>query len=461
MPLLFVDVLGGEVGRGPERAVRPRVQKAVNQLLNRQGRDGAFGLWRVGDRWSSPWLGAYVTDFLYRARNEGYAVPEEALDQAYSSLADIARVDRWYLASYQTDVFEGPQSNDTRDFLRRRSAAYALYVLARAGRADLSDLRYFHDTLLAQTASPLAKAHIGAALAMMGDRARSNNAFEKAAEAIGWDNRGDYYQTELRDAAGVLALAVEAGQDGMVEALTERFTGVMKDANRMHTQEKAFVLLASQALIRNAGPVALAIDDVEQDGLSPAPTFTPSVAEIAEGVSYRNDGDGPIFRSLTVSGSPLTAPAAVNQGLELTKRIATRDGRPADLSTVRQNDRLIVVISGAALDDRLHPAIIADLLPAGFEIEAILKPEDGGGEGRNGPYRWVGALDYPRVAEARDDRFVAAVDIRGRRRFTLAYIVRAVTPGAFTVPGAVMEDMYRPGVFARTRVGRVSIAPAE
>ena len=59
LPLLFVDVLGGEIGRGPERAVRPRVQNAVNQLLDRQSPDGAIGLWRVGDRWASPWLGAY------------------------------------------------------------------------------------------------------------------------------------------------------------------------------------------------------------------------------------------------------------------------------------------------------------------------------------------------------------------------------------------------------------------
>lgn len=65
------------------------------------------------------------------------------------------------------------------------------------------------------------------------------------------------------------------------------------------------------------------------------------------------------------------------------------------------------------------------------------------------------------MAEARDDRFVAAVDVRGRKRFTLAYVVRAITPGEFVMPGAVIEDMYRPGEFARTDVTRVSIAAAE
>ena len=53
------------------------------------------------------------------------------------------------------------------------------------------------------------------------------------------------------------------------------------------------------------------------------------------------------------------------------------------------------------------------------------------------------------------------VDVNGRNRFTLAYVVRAVTPGSFVMPGAVIEDMYRPGEFARTDTGRLAIAAAE
>ena len=110
-----------------------------------------------------------------------------------------------------------------------------------------------------------------------------------------------------------------------------------------------------------------------------------------------------------------------------------------------------------AQDNRLHPAIIADLLPAGLEIETILKANDGGGSNYSGPYKWAGELTFPRVAEARDDRFIAAVDVRGRKRFTLGYIVRAVTPGSYVMPGTVIEDMYKPGIIGRTSVGRIEI----
>lgn len=462
MPLLFIDALGGEAGRGPDFKVRPRVQEAVNQLLNRQGPDGAFGLWHEGDSSATPWLGAYVTDFLYRAKEEGYGVPDEALDKAYEALAQVARVDRWVYIGYQMQAYEGAWSNDTTDQLRRRAAAYALYDLARAGRADLSDIRYFHDALLDQTDSPLAKAHIGAALAMLGDRARSLSAFGKALAAIGYQNTGDYYQTALRDAAGVLALLAEVQNAPGVNAASDRFVELMKEPERMQTQEKAFVLLATRALLRSAGPVELTRNGEVVAEKSPAPRFTLTRDDLDKGASFANAGEGPIFASVSVYGSPASAPPAAAQGFTLAKRLASRDGRPVDPATIRQNDRLVVVINGTATADRLHPAVIADLLPAGFEIEAILKPEDGAQEGNSGPYKWIGPIAWTKVSEARDDRYVAAIDLYNNKEgFTLAYLVRAVTPGDYVFPGAVIEDMYRPGVFARTAVSKIKIAAAQ
>ncbi len=463
MPLLFVDALGAAAGRGPEYEVRPRVQRAVNKLLDRQSPDGAFGLWRVGDNASTGWLGAYVTDFLFRAKEEGYAVPQAALDKAYAALEKVSRrLNRWTYVSYRQNVQEGAWTTDTNDRLIRRSAAYAFYVLARAGQADLSDLRYMHDSFIDKIDSPLARAHIGAALILMGDRARGLNAFEKAREALGYDNDGDYYQTKLRDAAGVLALLSEVQGAPGVDEVSDAFDQFMKEPQRLHTQEKAFVLLAAQAMLRASGPVSLSRNGRDMDGLSPTPRFFAASDELADGLSFQNTGEGPIFANVSVYGSPSAAPAPEEQGFSLEKRLLTRTGEAVDLSGIKQNDRLIVVVSGEPTGERLHPLVIADLLPAGFEIEAILTPEDAArGNGQtDGPYGWLGKLSRMKTAEARDDRFVAALDIRSSR-FTAAYLVRAVTPGEFAFPGAVVEDMYRPGVFARTQSGRLTIAPAE
>ncbi|MEL6379743.1 MAG: alpha-2-macroglobulin [Pseudomonadota bacterium] len=452
-PLLFVDRLGGEVGRGPDRAVRPRVQAAINKLLDRQGRDGAIGLWRVGDRYGNAWLGPYVTDFLFRARTAGYAVPDTAMDLSYQAVANIAKINEYGRVGYVFRV-NAPDKSDTNERLRLRSAAYAHYVLARAGRGDLSDLRYLHDRLLEKVKNPLAMAHVGAALAQYGDKARADHAFRKALDAAGYANSWNYYQTPLRDAAAVVALIAEAGFDHLMEPATDQLTARMKDPKAMHTQEKAFVLMAANALIGDAPAPRLAVDGKALTGLAAVPVFTPDATDIDAGQTFENQSDQPLYLSITRTGTPKTAPAAAANGVRLAKRVLTRQGQRVDLASVAQNDRFVIELSGAALDKRTHPFIVADLLPAGFEIETIIRPNDRA-------YPWLKDVSFARIAEARDDRFVAAVNVNNGQRFKLAYLVRAVTPGQYTMPGGVIEDMYRPGVFARTTPTRLTIAAAD
>jgi uncharacterized protein YfaS (alpha-2-macroglobulin family) len=42
----------------------------------------------------------------------------------------------------------------------------------------------------------------------------------------------------------------------------------------------------------------------------------------------------------------------------------------------------------------------------------------------------------------------------------VAYIARAVSPGRYVQPAAVIEDMYKPDRFGRTAFGTVEIASA-
>jgi hypothetical protein len=41
--------------------------------------------------------------------------------------------------------------------------------------------------------------------------------------------------------------------------------------------------------------------------------------------------------------------------------------------------------------------------------------------------------------------------------YTVAYMVRAVSPGDYVLPQAVVEDMYRPDRFGRTDTGAVKV----
>ncbi len=65
--------------------------------------------------------------------------------------------------------------------------------------------------------------------------------------------------------------------------------------------------------------------------------------------------------------------------------------------------------------------------------------------------------------EFRDDRFAAAFDRTNSDTavFTVAYVVRAVSPGDYVLPQAEVEDMYRPDRFGRTGTGAVSVQAAK
>ena len=191
-----------------------RVRNAIEALLTRQDSTGSFGLWSVGG--SDVWLDSYVTDFLTRAREQKFAVPDTAFKLALDHLRNFA--------ANTAD----PSKNGGTDL------AYALYVLARNGVVPIGDLRYLADSKLDALTTPIAKAQVAAALALIGDRTRAERVYAAALAMIdpqseNWLNRQDY-GSNLRDAAALVTLASEGGAaPATVQAAVQRV-----EASRAH-----------------------------------------------------------------------------------------------------------------------------------------------------------------------------------------------------------------------------------
>ncbi|WOI53105.1 alpha-2-macroglobulin [Parvularcula sp. LCG005] len=451
-PLVYAAQLSSLAGKdGPEDA-RAEMQKTIETLLSRQSAEGAFGLWRVGDYGATPWLGAYATDFLTRAKEAGYEVPAASIDLALDALEPFADGQFYGGNGYKTSVANPKWTADTSARMQNRSAAYALYVLARNGRGDRSRLRYMHDELRTKIESPLALAQIGAGLAAMGDQGRARSAFEAAVKKVGYRNEGDWYQTPLRDRAGIVALAAEAGLSDIVEEMTPDLTRDILSADQLTTQEKAHLILAARAIAGDvdAPPVTYG------NGGKGVTSRQFNDATLDDAKTFKNTSDNPVYVTLLTRGSPKAPPEAASQDLVIRKSFSTLTGQPVDLSQLAQGDRVVVTLRMEPARAALAQYMIVDLLPAGLEIEGILQSGDGGKEGA---FSFVGDIAVPTMAEKRDDRFVAAIDTGRSAPVTLAYTARAVTAGRFTVPGAIAEDMYKPDVFARSAAGTMTIAP--
>jgi alpha-2-macroglobulin len=420
-------------GLGNPADVAERVNTAIRRVLSRQAGSGSFGLWRAesGDFW----LDAYVTDFLSRARAQGYVVPDLAFRSAMDNLRN--RI------NYAPDFDEGGED-----------VAYALLVLAREGAAAMADLRYYGDVKGPAFTSPLAAAQVGAALAAYGDQTRADAMFARAGqmlralpavEAPVW--RSDY-GTNLRDAAGVLALAVEAGSTAVNrDALVAR---VSAPVGRMSTQEAAWSLLAAQALIATPEQSGLRVDGAVVNG-----PFVRVLADDASGrgteITSASGGDTEI--TLTTLGVPDVAPDAGGNGYAIQRQYFSMEGVALDGQSFRVGERFVTVLTVTPFAKSEARLMIDDPLAAGIEIDnpSLLRSGD------------IGALDWltpsgAEYSEFRSDRFLSAVNIYSDKPVTLAYVARAVTAGDYYRPAASVEDMYRPDQRARTGTDRVTVA---
>jgi alpha-2-macroglobulin len=172
-------------------------------------------------------------------------------------------------------------------------------------------------------------------------------------------------------------------------------------------------------------------------------------------VTVANSGQGPVSVVVTVSGNPQTPEPAAERGYRIERAYYTLDGKPVELTAIKQNDRFVVALTVTEYEAAFARLLLVDLLPSGLEIENPDLFEGGSTEA----LAFLKKTVEPVHTEYRDDRFVAAFARDGHDKaiFSVAYIVRAVTPGHYVRPPATIEDMYRPERFGRTAYGAIDV----
>ena len=440
MPLLYVNDLAAGAHLAMDTEVDQRIKDSIDRLLARQGSNGSFGLWSAGG--DDAWLDAYVTDFLTRAREKGFSVPDvlfrSALERIRNSVANA----------------DEPEKNGGRDL------AYGLYVLARNGTAPIGDLRYLADTKLNNLATPIAKAQLAAALALVGDKGRAERVYAAAVDSLAPKPALEFgrvdYGSALRDAAALVSLASEgnAPQATLTQAVArvEVARGLTPYTS---TQENAWLVLASRALSKET--MTLELDGAP---IKTALYRSYKAAEMVDKpIKITNTGDAPVQAVVSVSGSPITPEPAASNGFKIERNYFTLDGKPADVSKAKQNDRFAVVLKITEAKPEFGHIMVSDYLPAGFEVDNPHLVSSGD----TGTLDWIEDGEEPENTEFRDDRFTAAIDRASDNNavFTVAYVVRAVSPGKYVLPQAYVEDMYNPSRYGRTGTGSVEVRPAK
>jgi hypothetical protein len=261
------------------------------------------------------------------------------------------------------------------------------------------------------------------------------------------------YGSTLRDAAAIVTLAAEGGAEpATVQAAVQRVEKARADLRPTSTQEDAWLLLAASAMAKDAGNLSL---DVNGDATQKPVYRTVRAGDLKDPLHVTNNGDSNVRAVVTVSGAPVTPEPAASNGFKIERLTYTLDGDSVDPAQVKQNTRLVVLLKITEAQPQFGRVIVADYLPAGFEIDNPRLVSSGD----TGTLPWITDAVDPVSTEFRDDRFTAAFD---RKRgdaavFTVAYVVRAVSLGKYVRPQASVEDMYRPERYGRSETATVEV----
>lgn len=443
-----------------ESARQDALREALVTLQNRRGSGGLVSLW-PGYQDGDLFLHAFVTDFLGLAAEQGM---QTAADLRPGFVSRLRRgVER------AEDPYYGDQ-------LSLRSRAYALAVLARAGAPDIGAQRLLIRDLLAEKQHVFAAAALAVAAHAVGDMADRDTLIDRLLPAASQtvaldDDRSDKtrlpgeiedYGTQQRDWIAALALLTEAGLNdhaGVSEVLATRLPLLLiaLRKGRLSTQEQAWALRLAHQL--GAG-----------DAVSFEPLGDPwperwTAQDFDGSRGLRNTGDAPLLVSLWQSGTPVTDTPALNTSVSLSRTLLDLDTLEP-VTNPAPGQRLLVSLTGTALEDQPLDYILADLLPAGFEVETVGLPEGlpwaGGRVGECGQGEATALLGQCLVggrkafqqtdtefAEARADRVLFSFET-AENNFALYYVLRRTQSGSVTLPGAHIEAMYAPDIRART-----------
>nr|WP_298133059.1 alpha-2-macroglobulin [uncultured Pseudoxanthomonas sp.] len=435
---------------------RERMEGAFGRLASMQVANGHFSMWG-NDDYVNPGLTPYIAEFLLDAREGGFAVPDAVLQKALTRLNEDLLAGGAQFYGY-----------DRRDHLKFANQAYAGYVLARVNRAPLGTLRALYDNERGKTLTGLPLVHLGIALTLQGDKNRGAKAIAEGFAKTG--DRPEYlgdYGTRLRDDALMIALVHERKLAKPEYDRRAISLGRELDARRnsgwmwLSTQEQVALARLGKALMVDQKKLVSGQWSIGGDAETVAPVrlFGRSVdyATLARGARFTPEGSPPLYASLDVAGIPRNAPAPDDRQIGIERRYYTTDGKEWKGGTLKEGEALIVRV-GITANVAMPDALFTDLLPAGLEIENFNLGDakqwaevvvDGISISDRG-----GAADV-KHEEFRDDRYVAALKLERGNTAKVFYLVRAVTPGTYSVPPSLVEDMYRPDIRG---VGRASPA---
>lgn len=416
------------------------MKEGIWKLQRMQLEDGSFAYWPGGGM-SYPWVSLYVTHFLVEARKAEYEVSNYVYDKMLNYARNVAR--------------DGATETQ---YLRNK--VYALYILALAGKPDLSNMAYVKNHQL-KTLGEDVRTLLAAAYYYAGEREEAKKLLPLTYNKVSIARKAeDGFNSTARTYALTLAMLadIDPGHPA-VPTLMERLTATTQAGAWGTTQENAFAFMALGKILKNkktqpyTGKVLINGKEVGTFSNEKELTLTSDTLGKGE-VTITVSGQGECTYYGEVKGVPLNAPVkATDSGIVVRRQYLDKKGQPLDLRAVKQGELVIAKITLTTARANTKNLVIVDLLPAGLEID---NPRLGSSES----IEWMGedAGSFPvEYMDIRDDRLLLFTSLYEQKEYTFYYGLRVVSQGDFIVPPIKAECMYEPEVFSISGTGQMKV----
>ncbi|MDO6513435.1 alpha-2-macroglobulin [Neptuniibacter sp. 2_MG-2023] len=430
------------------REIEQRVNNALARYTELQKANGSFGLW---DKFSPEehWLTAYATDFLLQLKQSGVSVPEPLLNNARNRLNTYVHKRTAQTVKVWTDI---PSHYEI------SYRAYAAYLLAQEGRVTLGPLREMAEKQLDDARGVLPGVHLGLAMIETGSVEEGEKLVSDALSVKRAEGYLGDYGSVVRDQSMAMytIIAAKSASEGLTLQALQQLPELLvelKQQRWLSTQEKAALLRLASELYQ-----------LDKDGNWTGDLVQGQIAELVSAsgalgknidkeslheTHFINKGDKPVFASFSWTGLPIEMPSSLDEGV----RVRVDHFKVVNEKAVElKKDQVLkigeVVLTRVRLysEKPVPDGLLVNLIPAGVELENqnlqnALKLDSIQLYGK--AIQQEASIVYQAY---KDDRYVAAVNLPAKREQTLYFLSRAVTPGSYAVPPAMVESMYKPSI---------------
>lgn len=419
------------------------------RLTMMQTYGSGFGMW-PGTTEPDPFASIYAADFLVEARKGGYDT-----GSLYANSLQYLKNQLQFWITYENENSQYP-------FLQE--AAYASYVLAKAGETPYSWITTLEEKISelenkGKTVSTTVYFYLAGAFLASGEIKEAEKWIGENRVLIAGNKPEGFLNSQVRELALQLSLLLDINpQSEQIPGIVEKLKSYAVNGSFGSTQDNAFAVMAlgkyarkfpSNALIKGLikGPDGIEKEFDTQKGLK--------LDDLVEGGHYtitlnsaQDKALGYVF--LNTQGIPQKEiTEEKDSGLILRRELFESDGvTPAKADALVQG-KLYQIRYTLQSQRTLSNMLLLDLLPAGLEIE---NPDLGaaalaqkGGHSLNIVHR-----------EMKDDRLVLFFSASNPYN-EYRYLVRAVTQGDFIWPASEASCMYDFGLFSINGRRKISI----